>query len=191
MYQYNQWYCNSCRRYPYLHQQARPHQPIRDPQPNQCPICVRDLRFIHQYNKYWCDHCRSYLAPRSKKPRQSYSSRSVDDDDDLDHDWTPTFDVGISSGRRKTKGRKKRGYHYRFAHDRHEDEDRKEELPDTFHSSSSSDSFRRSGDRVYASRSRIGSMSKDEEYRIRGDRLISTSDGSAKYRIRDNRLYEI
>lgn len=187
VYQYNQWYCNSCRRYPYLPPQVKPQPPTSNSQPNQCPRCSSQLRFVHQYNNYWCDRCRSYQAPGRMTP--SRSTRSIsDDDDDSDFDYTPRFHVGISSGKRKKSRHKKIGYQSPFSHD---DEDEEDNLPDRFRCSSSSDSFRRRGDRVFASSSRIGKISGDEEYHIRGDRLISTSDGRAKYRIRGDRLYEI
>jgi len=94
-------------------------------------------------------------------------------------------------GRKKARTKKKFGYNSPFSHEDDDDNDRKVDLPDRFRSSSSSDSFRRSGDWVYASGSRIGSSSRDDEYRIRGNKLISTSDSTAKYRIHGDRLYKI
>ncbi len=64
IHQYNQWWCDSCRIYPYS---ERP-EPVKGP---PCPHCKNPTYFLQEHNKLWCNMCRKF-------PFGSQGSMSLD-----------------------------------------------------------------------------------------------------------------
>lgn len=174
IHQYNQWWCDRCRIYPYSGSSQIQHQPHPQHTFEQvtnaqaatiCNHCGNTLEFVSQYNQWWCARCRRYSSPSARIPERDHiTSESI---------------IG-TMGLSKFKMRGDKIY-----------------ASSSYHNAPHGvPLFKVRGDKIYTTPFHSKGMGISSKYKIRGNKIYASINnhddphGVPLYRIRGKRIYK-